>query len=204
LLLYRSRDTRFFSCGFTCHWNLACMGPLLFLCIASEPRREGNTWGGDVWGDQLSRYSFGRSLWFPLLQLFFRLSAVQVIGGVGFLSLRQLAVTTCLCGSSVLPLWALPVRVVAPATQTPGRLFAVCWVRKSILSSICLYPDCNMLAVGKSLAILPFWARWLGIGGVFLDVVPWDDDQHIVDIWHWWRQSRGSSVRQRCLRQGNW
>jgi hypothetical protein len=67
--------------------------------------------------------------------------------------------------------------VTAPAAQAAGRLLAVfpdmvellavMALRKIILSSICLYPDCDVavFAVGKFLGILPSSARLLRRGG---------------------------------------
>jgi hypothetical protein len=79
------------------------------------------------------------------------MSAATVIGGMGFLSLRQLAVTACWCGSSIFLLWAVLVQVSAPAPQTAGRLLAISpdeakllagvALGKSILGSVSLHPD---------------------------------------------------------------
>jgi hypothetical protein len=82
------------------------------------------------------------------------MSAAAVMGGMSFLSLRQLAVIACSCASSVSLLWAVLVQVSAPAPQTAGRLFAVSpdvaqllavvAFGKSILDFIILHPDGNV------------------------------------------------------------
>jgi hypothetical protein len=80
--------------------------------------------------------------------------AATVIGWMSFLSLRQLAVTACWCGSSVSFLWAVLVKASAPAPQTAVTLsvispdvadrLAVVALDKSILASMSLHPDSNV------------------------------------------------------------
>jgi hypothetical protein len=67
-------------------------------------------WSSKVWRENFSRCNLGCSLWFCILQLLLGVSAAPIIGGIGFRSLHQLAVTACWCGSSVLFLWALLVK----------------------------------------------------------------------------------------------
>jgi hypothetical protein len=93
---------------------LACLRPLL-CCATSKRRREGDAWSSKVWGEHPSHCSLGCPLWFPLLQPLLGVSAASIIGGMGLLSLRQLAVTACWCGSSIFFYWALLVQVAAPA-----------------------------------------------------------------------------------------
>jgi hypothetical protein len=94
-------------------------------CTASEHRHEGDTWHGEVGGEHPPRRSFGCSLALPLLQLLLRLSAAPIIGGMGLLSLHQLAVTPSWSGGSVFSFRALFVQVATPAPQTTGRLLTV-------------------------------------------------------------------------------
>jgi hypothetical protein len=73
---------------------------------------------------------------------------------MGFSSIRQSAVAACWGGRCVLFLGALLVQVNAPTLQTAGRLLAVCSdkaevlvvmaLRKTILSCIYFYPDCDV------------------------------------------------------------
>jgi hypothetical protein len=73
---------------------------------------------------------------------------------MGFLFLRQLAVTEFWCGSSVSLLWAVLVQVSAPAPQSGWRLFAispdmaellaVLALGENILGSISLHSDSNV------------------------------------------------------------
>jgi hypothetical protein len=98
-----------------------------------------------------SRCSLGCSLRF-LLQQLLRVSAAPINGGMGFLSLRQLAVTTSCSGVSVFSFRTHSVQVAAPAPQTTGRLLTVCpnlaellavgTMRSAVLSPVRLYPDC--------------------------------------------------------------
>jgi hypothetical protein len=82
------------------------------------------------------------------------LAVVALVRAFSSLSLHQLAVTACWCGSSVSLLWAVLVRVSAHATQTAERLFAICpdvaellavvAPGNSILGSISFHPDRNV------------------------------------------------------------
>jgi hypothetical protein len=82
------------------------------------------------------------------------MSAALIIGGMGVFSFRQPTVAACWDGRYIPFLRALLVRVTVPAPQAVWRLLALCSdvaklqavmaLRKTILSSICLYPDCDV------------------------------------------------------------
>jgi hypothetical protein len=141
-----------FHCGGICH--LICLRLLLFLCLASERRREGHAWSGEVGRGRPSRCSLGSPPWLLFLHLLFRLSAAPIICGMGFFSFRR-------CSMLGWKMYSLsrgtPCAGDRPAPQAAGRLFAVCpdvaellavmVLRKTILSSICLHPDSDVAEV---------------------------------------------------------
>jgi hypothetical protein len=119
---------------------------LLFLCPASERRRKGYAWSGEVGREHSSRRSPGCPLRFLFLHLLLRMSTAPILGGMEFFSFRQPAVAARYGGRRIPLLGALLVQVTAPAPQAAGRLFMWpnCWQLwhcvKTILGSICLYP----------------------------------------------------------------
>jgi hypothetical protein len=104
------------------------------------------------------------------------MSAAAVIGWMSFLSLHQLAVTSCWCGSSISFLCAVLVQVSTTAPKTVDRLFAispdvakllaVVALGKSIMGSISLHPDSYVavLADEKFPGTLPSSAELQGTG----------------------------------------
>jgi hypothetical protein len=88
------------------------------------------------------------------LQFVYGVFVTPIIGGMGFLSLRQPAVAACWSGSKVSLLWALHVQVDASAPRTtrrlpiarPGvaKLLAVMILSKGSLSPMVLHPDGNV------------------------------------------------------------
>jgi hypothetical protein len=88
------------------------------------------------------------------LHLLLRVSAAPIIGGMGLSSFRQQTVAACWGGRCIHFLRALLVQVTAPAPLAAGRLLAGCpdvvemlavvALRKLILSSTCLHPDCDV------------------------------------------------------------
>jgi hypothetical protein len=155
-----------------------CLRLLLFLCLASECRREGHAWSGELRRDQPSRCSLSCPLRLILLHLLLRVSAAPIICGMWFFSFRQPTVAAR-WGERCIPfLGALLVQVIPSASQAAVRLFAVCpdvaellavmALRKTILSSIYLHLDCDVrgFAVGKFPGILLSSASLLGrVGG---------------------------------------
>jgi hypothetical protein len=94
---------------------------------------------------------------------------------MGFFSFRQQTVAACWGGSCISFLGALLVQVTAPATETAGRLLAVCTdvaellavtaLRKTVLASICIPSACNVTEALQSehfFGILPSSAKLLG------------------------------------------
>jgi hypothetical protein len=85
---------------------------------------------------------------------------------MGLFSFRQLTVAARWGGSYISFLGALLVQVTALAPQAARTLFAVCpdvaellavmALRKTILISICLYPDCDMTVAFLSEHLLGF------------------------------------------------
>jgi hypothetical protein len=104
-------------------------------------------------------------LQFFSLPLLLRLSAAPIIGGMGFSSSCQPTVAACLGGRCIPILGPLLVQVSTPSPQGAGRLLTVCphvdeplavvALCKTILSSICLYPDCDVADVLQ-------WEKFLG------------------------------------------
>jgi hypothetical protein len=89
---------------------------------------------------------------------------------MGFLSLRQLAITASWIGGSVLFFRTLFVQVAAPAPQTTGRLLTVCQnvaellavvaLREAVLSPVCLSPDCCVTKGWQAEDLLGFCRSW--------------------------------------------
>jgi hypothetical protein len=85
---------------------------------------------------------------------------------MGFFSFRQPAVSACWGGRCIPFLGALLLQVTAPAPQAARRLLAVCphvaelpavmALRKTILSSMCLYPDFDVAEACQSENFLRF------------------------------------------------
>jgi hypothetical protein len=153
---------RFPKVCISCH--LMCLRLLLFLCPASE-RRKGHAWTGEVEREHPSRCSPECPLRLLFLHLFLRVSAAPRVGGMGVSSFRQSTVAACWGGRYIPFLGSLLVQVTASA-QAAGRMFAVCpdvaellavmALRKTILSSICLYPDCDVAEAWQSEYFLGF------------------------------------------------
>jgi hypothetical protein len=88
------------------------------------------------------------------------MSAALIICGMEFFSFHQLTVAACWGGRYIPFLGALLVQVTTPAPQVAGRLLAVCpdvakllavmALLKTILSSVCLYPDRDMAEAWQS------------------------------------------------------
>jgi hypothetical protein len=135
--------------------NVYIRGPrlLLLLSCPSERRLEGHPRSGEVGREDPSRCSPGYPLRLTFLRILLRVSATPVIGGMGVFSIRQPTVAACWDGRCIPFLGALLVQVTAPEPQAAGRLLAVCpevaellavmALRKTILSSVCLYPYCE-------------------------------------------------------------
>jgi hypothetical protein len=97
-------------------------------------------------------------LWAFLLCSSSLASAAPIIDGMGFHTLRQLAVTASWSGGSVILLRALLVEVAAPAPQTTWRLLTVCpdvaellavvALCEAALGPVCLHPD-HYVAEGR-------------------------------------------------------
>jgi hypothetical protein len=147
-------------------FHLMCLRLLLFLCPASERRREGNAWSGEVRTEYSSRCSPGCPLRLLFLNLL-RVSAAPIICWMGVFSFRQPAVTARCGGRCIAFLGALLLQVTAPSQQAAGRLLAVSpdvtellvvmALRKTILSSICLHPDCDVAEAWQSEDFLGFF-----------------------------------------------
>jgi hypothetical protein len=152
VLFCRSWGTQCFSRGWICPRNLAHLQLLLLRCTASERRREGDAWRSKVGGDHPPRCSFGCSLRLLPLQFLLRVSAALIIGGMWFLTLRQLTVTANWSGGSVFLLRTFFLQLAARAPQTSGRLPTVCpkvaevlavvALCKAVLSPVSLQLDC--------------------------------------------------------------
>jgi hypothetical protein len=133
---------------------------MLFLCLASERRRDEYALSGEVGKEHSSRCSSVCSLQLPFLHFLLHLFAALIIGGVKFFTFRHPIVSARWGGTFIPFLEALLVQVTATAPQSAGKLLAVCpdvaellavmSLSKTILSSICLHPDCDMAEALKS------------------------------------------------------
>jgi hypothetical protein len=103
-----------------------CLRLLLFLCLASERRREGHAWSGEAGREHPPRCSPGCPLRLRFLRLLLRVSAAPIICGMGLFSFRQSAVGARWSGRCIPFLGALLVQVTAPSLQAERRLLAVC------------------------------------------------------------------------------
>jgi hypothetical protein len=110
------------------------MQMLLLLCVAAQLRREGYSWGGVTGTEHTSRCILGCSLPLSLSQLSLGVPTASIVGGMGFLSVHQLAVTACWHRRYITPFRVFLVEVAAPAPRTTDRLLAVtaCWHRRYI------------------------------------------------------------------------
>jgi hypothetical protein len=161
-----------FHCVGTCY--LMCPRLLLFLCLASERRHEGHAWIGDFGREHPPRCSLVCPLRLRLLHLLLRVSAAPIIFGMRVFSFRQTTVAPRWGGRCIPFLGALLMQMTPSAPLAAGRLLAVfpdvaellavMALRKTILSSIYLHPDCHM-AVETFPGILSSSARVLGRGG---------------------------------------
>jgi hypothetical protein len=131
-----------------------CPRLLLFLCFASERRREEHVWSGEVGREHPPRCSPRCPLRLLLLNLLLRVSVAPTICGMGVFSFHQPTVAARWGGRYIPFLGALLVQVTASAPQASGRmlavgpdvatLLAVVALGKSILGSRCLHPDSNV------------------------------------------------------------
>jgi hypothetical protein len=106
-------------------------------------------------------------------------SAATIICGVGLFSFHQPTFTAYWSGRCTPFLGALLVQVTASA-QAAGRMLTVCpdveellavmALRKTILSSVCLYPDCDVAEVLQSENFLRFPRKVSRMRGSFMVV----------------------------------
>jgi hypothetical protein len=84
-----------------------CPRLLLFFCPASQRRREGRAWSGEVGRKHTSRCSPRCPLGLLSLHVLFRVSAAPIICGMGVFSFRQTAAAACWGGRYIPFLGAL-------------------------------------------------------------------------------------------------
>jgi hypothetical protein len=135
-------------------------------CLASQRRREGHAWSDEVERERPSRCGPGCPLRLLFLYPLLRVSSAPIICWMRVFSFRQPTDAARWGGRCIYFLGALLLQVSAPVPQAAGWLFAVCpdvaellavmALRTTILSYICLHPDCDVAEALQSEHFLRF------------------------------------------------